>query len=161
MRLLITIVTILSFTTACSSNMNSKRVTPESLLNSSSERVAFSLLDESSLIQIKEWASEDKPTSADIACNNEYSKICKDAQKLLFKENISYSLTPSNNGSNSIALIYKRVTAHDCDGKNLGCGVSVNTLQMIADHDQILDPSLSDEQSADNAVLNYKKYINK
>jgi hypothetical protein len=157
MRLFILLLTALTVS-ACVST-NTKRVEPESLLNSSKEDVSFELVNNDSIGAIVKWVNDDKPTGAQLNCNTK-GKQCQQAQKILKSRLIPFKVAkPATDTPESVKLLYARVSAKDCSSNLLGCSVSVNSLQMVTDHNTFVAPSLSDQQDAAKAIRGYNRYL--
>lgn len=142
---------------ACQSHI-SPRVAPESLLNASSEHVAFSLTDANSVDSVFAWIKDDKPTEAELVCAKN-KKTCMNVKNELSDRSIPTKLKKSVDGTNSVSLIYHRVTARNCSVRGFGCSVSVNALQMVPDYSHFTRPPLSEKQSAKRAVNAYDRYM--
>ena len=135
-------------------------VAAESLLNVSTEKVSFSIKNTATLPQIEKWIQYDYPTAAEISCEDDlYS--CEQAKKMLEDYDILYRKTNPTSPNNRIALIYDRITANDCDTKDLGCSVTANVLQMTSDFRQYTHPALSGSPSASRAVNDIQDYRRK
>lgn len=133
---------------------------PESLLDKSSERVAFSLANESSILELTEWVNGDQPSRAELSCSG--GDTCLEAIEVLEQFGIPYQSRMSATAAGpEVALFYDRVFTRDCSGdKNrFGCAVSANMVQMVADPQQLLEPSLLDLQDAERASGVYSKYL--
>jgi hypothetical protein len=157
MRLFILLLTI--FTIAACGPAKLKRVEPESLLHSSKEDVSFELANNDSIAPIVKWINDDRPTGAEFNCSTK-SKLCQDTQRILKKRLIPFKVAKAADGApQSVKLTYARVTASDCNPRVLGCSVSVNSLQMVTDHNTFITPSLSDPQDATKANRVYNRYM--
>lgn len=158
MRLL-SIIASIFILTACVNNMSATRITPRSLLNTSSERVSFALISPSSIDSIVSWAKDDKPSHAEINCLDT-DILCSEAKETLTRGGVAVTIARGQSvPANSVVLIYDRIAAHDCDKNVFGCSVSANSLQMVADHRQFVSPNLSDSPSAAKAVSGYNDYL--
>lgn len=155
MKYLLAILSIIALS-SCSHTPNKERITANSLLSASSERVSFGLIDRSAVSSLKGWISDDKPSEAILSCVTG-SDLCTDAKSTLEQNNIPFSFNKS--GADSVTLIYSRIAAHDCDTSRFGCSTAVNSLQMISDRKQFVSPSISDRQNAGKAVIDYEKYL--
>lgn len=135
-----------------------KAISPESLLNLSSEKVAFTITDSESVDAIASWIKDDKPTEAVLFCAKK-NISCSKVQEFLKSKSIHYNTNISNDGSNSVSLVYHRITARDCMHGEFGCATAANSIHMVADRAHFIRPPLSDSQDAATAVKNYKKYL--
>lgn len=156
MRNLFVVICSLLILTACS-NGRYARVTPESLLNSSSEKISIKLSGDSSIDQLKMWIDDDMPSSAVLSCESD-DGLCRKAQRVLNEASVSYELDDADTGS--VVLSYDRAVALECSSaSSLGCSVSVNSLNMVGDYQQYINPELSDPQDAAKAVDSYGGYM--
>ncbi len=144
---------------------------PETLLDITSERISFPLnLD--SVGDLTTWINKDRPQRAELSCTvNDPS--CYNAIGVLKQSGIPYKEVQSKNGSNSLALIYERVLARDCDARyvdnhyndlnlnhpTFGCAVAVNSVQMVTDRGEFLSPALRDFTDARRADAAYRASI--
>ncbi|MFV9875202.1 MAG: hypothetical protein AB8U25_01315 [Rickettsiales endosymbiont of Dermacentor nuttalli] len=154
--------TILLCIIACT-NGSYTRIEPESLIDFSSEQVSFSLSSPSVIEDITNWLTNDQPSSVELGCNTN-NKTCASIIKILGLYNINYKFSVIDN---NITLFYNKVVARDCNrvycdkkgtiirSHNLGCAVSANTVQMVSDHKQFIEPSLLDLHDATKSVHHY------
>jgi hypothetical protein len=159
---------------ACESLPNKYYATPiraESLLDSSAERVSFGVTSPKSVTELTDWINKDQPSRAEISCNTTQPN-CKKAQQVLSSFGVSYKTVTASSSTGNVVLIYNRVVTRSCDNgfvsnhhnsRNLnhpafGCSVASNTLQMISDQQQILNPPLSGLQDAQTAVKHINAY---
>jgi hypothetical protein len=158
MRSFILLLTVLALT-SCFRPTNVKKVEAESLLNSSSEDVSFDLVNDESVNSISTWINDDRPSEARLVCVAK-AKLCVQAQQLFKKKLVPYKVVKPESGvQEAVKLSYERVSAKDCDSHILGCSVSVNTLQTVADHTTFIKPALSDPQDAVKAAKVYNRYL--
>lgn len=148
-------------------------VRPETLLDSSAERVSFGLASPKSGQEITDWINKDQPTRAELSCVKDQPN-CRKAIQILSSFSVPYKLV-TKAGSDNVVLIYSRIVTRDCNNsfisnhhnmRNLnhpafGCSVAANTLQMISDQQQILNPLLSGYQDARTQMRNVTAYQNK
>ena len=136
-------------------------ITPESLIDVSTEVVNVNLSTREHLAQLTQLITRDPPSRADLGCAPE-NPVCKDARKLLDMRGIPVQFT----GDAGAALVYERVIARDCDDRSqgsqaLGCASSANIVQMVGDKRQFVSPTLMDFPDAEKAVGDYgDKYLN-
>ena len=154
----IAIIVSLFIVSACQ-NSGTVRVEPRSLLSSSSENVSFALTNSASIDAVLNWIADDKPTQANISCS-ENDMICLDTQKELRSRSVPVRIFKSADAVNSVELIYERITARNCS-HGLGCSMSVNSLNMVADRSYFIRPPISDPHDAGKAVENYNSYFGK
>jgi hypothetical protein len=168
MKNIFLLIVALCAVTACQ-QVNSKSyalpIRPESLLDSSAERVSFGVTSPKSLGEVTDWINKDQPTRAELSCSSD-QKICKHIRRALSSFAVPYKVVSKNSERNSVVLIYNRIVTRSCDNsfvdnhsnyQNLnhaafGCSVSANTVQMASDPQQVLNPPLSAMQDAGRAV---------
>lgn len=136
-------------------------VTPESLLDLSSERVTFSLELDNSSDELTEWINNDQPTRAELYCSDSSSNSCSDAQNILVQFGVPYEQLVGKDSGSEAVLLYDRIFTRDCEGQPQasGCSVAANQVQMVVDPRQFLDPALLDLQDAEKATGVYKDYL--
>ncbi len=136
---------------------------PDQLLDITSEVVTIPVQTTDGADELIEWLNEDEPTRVELYCDNQ-GPYCDIARDILEQFGIAY--TAYVDPQNEAALIYERVLARDCDGRdypnhinpynlpypNIGCSVAANSLQMISDKTQIIAPALSGYANADKVV---------
>lgn len=172
---LVLILTLLALS-ACETLPNkaySLPVRPESLLDSSAERVSFGLSIPKSAQELTDWINKDQPSRAELNCAKDKPN-CRKAIQILSSFSVPYKHVQKA-GGDSIALVYNRVVARSCNHsfisnhhnvRNLnhpafGCSVASNTLQMMSDQQQILNPLLSGNQDAATQVRRLNAYENR
>lgn len=143
---------------------------PEALLDASSELVNVTLYERGSVNQLADWINEDQPTAAEVHCI-EGDPLCDQALDVMDQFGVPVTLMPSQ--ENSIILLYERVVARDCENryitnhanpynlnhKNFGCSVSANTIQMVSNRQQFVNPELLDLPDGEKSVQIYKAYL--
>ncbi len=142
---------------ACSSRLPA-RVSTESLISASAEKVSFALVNSDSINSISSWIADDKPTNAEISCINA-DMICLEAQHALKQSSVPFKMAETPNGSDSVTLMYERVTARNCSTRGFGCAVSANSVQMVPGLTQFTSPKVSGFASGEGAVAGYKRYV--
>jgi hypothetical protein len=142
---------------------------PEALLSASSERVSFAITDEESINALAKWLESDRPTRAEVSCSAGSQK-CGDIQSVLGVQGVPAERVVG--AADQVVLVYERVVARPCNPvfvsnhqnpfnlnhPSLGCAISMNAVQMVEDHGQFTDPSLSDPQDAEMGVRNVRRY---
>lgn len=141
---------------------------PERLLDKSSELVTMDLGSRGALNKIARTINQDPPTRAELNCNAKEA-FCAEAKSIFAGRAIPSKFIGDGD---SVTLVYERVVTRDCDsrfvdnsknGDNLhppsfGCSVVANTLQMVSDKKQVVDPSLTDFSDGEKAAQNYRRY---
>jgi len=144
---------------------------PETLLDVTSERVSFPL-NVDSAGDLTAWINKDRPQRVELSCTGNDSS-CYTAIDVLKQFGIPYKEVSSKASSSSLAMIYERVLARDCDARyvdnhyndlnlnhpTFGCAVAVNSLQMVTDRGEFLNPALRDFTDAGKADAAYRAYI--
>lgn len=141
---------------------------PESLLDVSSEVVNLKVDSPSKLTELSSWIGKDQPTRAELYCQAGDPR-CNEARKVLELSAVPTTVVPSNDYS--VALIYERILARDCDQRYIddshnwnhtphpafGCSIAANMVQHVADKQQFVNPNLSDQPDATGAVNVYHR----
>lgn len=139
---------------------------PEQLLDTSSEVVSLNIASAADMKSLSTWVSRDKPSRAELYCNKGETH-CTEAQKLLDLHGVPSMTVPSTD--NSVALVYERVVARDCDPRYLdsslnkhwssspeqGCAVAANIVQHVSDKQQFVSPALMENPRATGPVTTY------
>jgi len=150
------------------------RGNPETLLDSSSERVSFGLGTPGAADDVTAWINKDRPARAELACAVS-DPACYAAIDILRQYGIPYKDVASRDGGNSVALIYQKTMARDCDNRyvdnhdnsdnlnhpTFGCSIAVNTVQMVTNRKEFLDPALRDPSDAAKSDAAYQSYMMK
>jgi hypothetical protein len=138
-------------------------LSPESLLDASSERVSLSLSDESAIEDLTDWINNDVPTRADLTCVRGQA-VCSKAVNVLSSFGVPHKFVTNGTSGKDVTLIYDRVVARDCNefmnaNKNsrfiFGCAVSANMLHMVSDHQQFIKPNLVGLHDASRGMQQY------
>ncbi|MFW0778282.1 MAG: hypothetical protein ACN2B6_11270 [Rickettsiales bacterium] len=143
---------------------------PERLLDRSSELVTMSLDSRGALSEIAAMVRDDRPTRAELNCMRGEA-LCMEARSIFANQRIPTEFT---GGGDDVVLVYERVIVRDCDSRfvdnssnpynvpmqQLGCSVVGNTMQMVSDKSQFVDPALMDMPDGDKAVQTYRRYQN-
>lgn len=128
---------------------------PESLLEKSDSHATFSLSSSNSMSTVVNWLNQSNPKEAALRCQ-ETSKNCNKLERLLVKKGITVTRTMARN--NQAVFTYTTVKARDCENRyidnminpynlnypTLGCSVAANSVQMVTDRKDFIDPNLSD-----------------
>jgi hypothetical protein len=148
---------------------SSKIVSPESLIDRSAERVTFSLAAPSARQDITEWLIKDVPSRAELQCDGGDS-VCAAIAAELDRRNVPVDAMQAG-GQPRAVLVYERYAARACDNtyrdnsfnplnstnKALGCSVSQNLLQSVADGDQFTNPPMMGNAYGNQAVKAVRK----
>lgn len=148
----------------------SNRTGPETLLDLSLETVNVPLDNYAGVDELTAWVNDEQPSRAELQCAGE-SIICRNAGRVLEQFAVPVTMMDSPAG-NQVVLYYERILARDCDPKyvdntinpynlnhpSFGCSVSSNTVRMVSDRRQFVNPALLDFPDASKARQNYKKY---
>ena len=162
---------LLAAFSACKPSADSaffNRGDPEALLDVSSEVVNLGIENPAKLRDLSAWIAKDQPTRAELYCNLNDPR-CKSAKKLLESQAVLTAVVPSND--NSVALIYERILARDCNQRFVdnthdhynaahpafGCSVTANMVQHVSDKREFVNPNLSDVPSAAGGVAAYNR----
>ena len=154
---------------ACTTYKSQGVITPESLIDRSSERVTFSLAAPSAKQDITEWLMKDVPSRVELECSGTDS-VCGAITKELDHRAIPVQMGAAA-GQPKAVLIYDRFVARACDNQfkdnsfnpynhnqpALGCSVSSNVVQSVADSAQFINPPMMDNSSANQAVRAVRK----
>jgi len=145
---------------------------PETLLDKTSETIQVSLLSGSSVQDLESILHDDPPSRAELNCSASES-LCSRAARALSKQQIPLTYAQSmEHGERSVALVYERTVARDCENRYIdntsnvynlnpptfGCSVTANSVQMVTDKHQFTQPKLKDYMDAEKTVQAYGKY---
>lgn len=134
-----------------------QRASLDKMFNSTSERVSFNIDKASSLKNIKQWVSTDKPAFAEVSCDSGL-KNCSLLEEYLNRNNIAFeNAEDSEVANNKIILVYDRVSTKTCDDELLGCSVINNLANSLSNLEQLSATQKSNSVDADYLV----KAINK
>jgi type IV pilus biogenesis protein CpaD/CtpE len=168
----ISVVLAAAATAACSQIPEQayfNRGAAESLLEVSSEVVNISLADEAGTDELVSWVNQEQPSRAELFCNDT-DPACSNAKSVLEQFNVGYQQT--QDAKNTVALYYERVMARDCENRYIdnsvnpynlhhptfGCSVAANSVQMVSDKRQFVNPGLLDYTDGNKAVQAHKAY---
>ncbi len=143
---------------------------PENLLQVTTESVHVNLNTRSDIRELAGILKDVRPTRAELSCPQGDS-VCAQAVQLLDAHDIPASYT-GNASDHSVALLYQRTVAHDCENRyidntrnqhnlpapTLGCSVTANMVQMVTNKNQFTNPGLLDYPDADKAAQTYSNY---
>jgi hypothetical protein len=132
---------------------------PESLIEKSSKVVTLQIASPASIEEITGWINRDQPTRAELKCFDGDS-LCNEVHSVLHQFGVPTTYSETQN--NSVALIYEKVQAHDCETRYIdnvinpynlnhptfGCTVSLNMVQMVTDKREFTDPQRMDYANA-------------
>ncbi len=144
---------------------------PEALVDNSSEVVNLSVAGPNELTQLSGWVAQDRPTRAELYCASGNPQ-CSSARKILDQHHVPVMVV--NSGDNTVALVYERVLARDCNQRyydvsskpnddfnasppSFGCSISANIVQEVPDKQTFVNPSISSEPRATGAVAAYNR----
>jgi hypothetical protein len=149
---------------------------PENLLDVSSEVIHVALASKADVQELSRIVRDDPPTSAQLSCSS-VEDLCAQAARVLDSRDVpaSYSRDEGDeHGQRSVALVYERVVARDCENRyiddtrnnhnlpppTMGCSITSNMVQMATDKRQFTNPNLMDYQDAEKAAQVYGAYAN-
>jgi Pilus biogenesis CpaD protein (pilus_cpaD) len=132
---------------------------PESLIDKTSEVVNLKVESPANVDEITTWINHDQPTRAELKCMAGDS-LCNEVTTVLHQFGVPVRYAPSPD--NTLALIYERVQARDCENRYIdntvnpynlnhptfGCTISVNMVQMVTDKREFTNPALMDYPDA-------------
>lgn len=142
-----------------------RNVTPESLMDLSTEVVNMNLSTRDHLAQLSQMVAKDPPSRAALDCPPA-DLLCRDARKLFDTYGIPVQFS---GGGRGVTLMYERVIARDCDPRNqdqprdagtpgtIGCSVAGNMVQMVGDKRQFASPTLMDFPDSEKSVNVYEE----
>ena len=145
---------VLLFSSACTLSHSKIALSPEDLLANSAEVVSFPISDTASLHTISAWIADDLPSHATLSCSAGNAG-CTELTRLLNEKHIP--TTENAEATDKVALSYDHITTRECPTYAFGCSVSVNSLHMIGNYNQILKPATVGSQDAASAVDAYKR----
>ena len=139
---------------------------PEQLLDTSSEVVNLSVANGAANKALSAWVTQDKPSRAELYCKATDAN-CIEAKKVLELQRIP--VMPVASQENTVALVYERLVARDCDQRyrdsgqdwhfknapESGCSVAANIVQHVSDKRQFVNPALMDNPRATGPVNTY------
>lgn len=142
---------------------------PENLLDVSSEVVSLSVATPGALAQFASTITQDPPARAELGCQPSEPN-CVKAKKMLDTHHIPAEW--SGDADTGVKLIYERIVARDCENRfidntinpynlqspTLGCSVAGNTVQMVSDKKQFVNPGLLDFQDGETAARTRDHY---
>lgn len=145
---------------------------PESLIDRSGENVSIPLASEANLQDVIDWVQRDKPQRVEVSCTPD-AELCTRVHKTLDAYNLPFEVVNPNAQSTQVTLIYDRVVLRDCNHRyvsdhnnphnlnynGFGCSNAVNMLQMVSDHEQFINPALSDLPDAERADKVFGNYL--
>lgn len=125
---------------------------PESLLTTTEESTIVSLSSKKSLQVLGDAVRKLNPTQATLYCK-EKSKVCGKAEALLKKNRVNANRIVSAQ-KERVELAYMDAQARDCENRYIdnivnpynlnhptfGCSLAANTVQMVSDKRQFLEP---------------------
>src|SRR5690348_14182720 len=127
---------------------------PENLLDVSSEVVNVGLASPGAYARFAEMVAQDPPTRVILHCSPEM-KSCANAKRRLDRQGVA---SEWGKGEQGASLVYQRVMARDCEQRYIdnsinpynlppptfGCSLMGNTVQMVGDKRQFVNPGLLD-----------------
>jgi hypothetical protein len=152
---------LVSFLSACALDSSKPALRPESLVNSSAEKVSFPISDEASLLVIENWlATSGAPASAQISCQSG-GKLCSKLKKYFRDNKISLQeVAGGDSKSASISLNYVNIVTGECSADSFGCATSLNIVNMASERRQFINPKASSEMhDSSSAVRAVKRYV--
>lgn len=143
---------------------------PERNLGMVTEVEHLSLTEKNAVSELKSSLKLDPPSRATLRCP-ERQASCKLARSVLIKAQIPFT---SNSQGNEVELSYDRVVGMNCHSgyqdnhsnqlninhKSFGCAMRANTVQMVSDKQQFINPGLLDYTDGEKAAQVYDHYLN-
>ena len=143
---------------------------PESLLTASSEVVNIDLSQPGALKQLSAAVAHEPPKRAELGCALK-DKACADARHIL--SNFKIATAEKAASADHVALVYERVLARACENHYIdnssneanlnysafGCSLKSNTVQMVTDKQQFVNPGLLDYRDGDKTEQAYQGYM--
>jgi hypothetical protein len=132
---------------------------PENLIDKSIRVVNIRVESPASVEEITNTIDRDQPTRAELKCS-EGDGLCSEVHSVLHQFGVPTQYSATQN--NSVALIYEKVQARDCESRYIdnvinpynlnhptfGCTVSLNMVQMVTDKHEFTDPKMMDYADA-------------
>ena len=133
----------------------SNRAQPESLLDVSVEQVTVPLDTAQGVDDLVAWLDQSQPSQAMLQCAQSNDMLCINAKRLLSDFAVPVNEEMSAGGS-QVVLVYENLMAQDCDQRyvdrvhnpynisheSFGCSVAANSVQMVSDKRQFINPAL-------------------
>lgn len=141
MKINLLIIAIISFSLAGCSTRDSNNISVYDLLKTSKESVSFAIVNDKSVDAIFAWIKDEKPSSVQLACNND-KKLCDKLDQKLKNANIE--IIPLFDIDDKLIASFDRNSAQNCKPGVFGCSVSVNQINHVSNYNQFLNPAISD-----------------
>jgi type IV pilus biogenesis protein CpaD/CtpE len=171
---ILTIAVLVVLTQSCSripDEAGFTRGQPESLLSANSESVSIDLGQRNALAQVVNSISNDSASRAILTCSN--GLLCNRVETLLNEYGVPYEV--QSGSGNSVAIVYDRIIARDCDNKfvsnhnnpynlnhtTFGCSTAMNQAMMVRDKRQFTDPMVLGPYDGFKASQNYDSYLSR
>ena len=165
----LTLLVCVSLLQACTTAQKTGFITPESLIDRSSERVTFSLATPSAKQDITDWLAKDMPSRVELECSGD-NGVCSTIAQELDRRHVPLQMGATG-GQPKAVLIYERFVARACDNQfkdnsfnpfnhnhpALGCSVSSNLVQSVSDSTQFTSPAMMDGTPATQAIRAVRK----
>ena len=147
------------------------RGTPESLLDVSVEQVTVPMDHARGIDDLITWLKQSKPAQANLQCAAQ-DMLCVNAKRVLTDFGVPVQQVTSS-GGNQVVLVYEKIIARDCDQRyvdasqnpynlnhpSFGCSVAGNTVQMVSDKRQLVNPELLGYMDGTQAAKTYGDYL--
>lgn len=144
---------------------------PETLLSVNSESISIDLNQRNSLAQLVNYVNNSDVSRAVVTCAN--SMMCGRVESVLEQYGVPYDV--QSGSTDSVAVVYDRIIARDCDNKfrsnhhnpyNLnhptyGCSTAMNQAMMVRDKRQFTDPMVLGTYDGFKAAQNYDSYLSR
>ena len=96
--------------------------------------------------------SKEKPSSAVVKCNRDV-KNCRYVKHLLHGNSINFDNANQAAGEPELLVLdYNHLGRASCNSLSLGCSVSYNVIGMVPNHNEFINPIVSDFSSANDAI---------
>jgi hypothetical protein len=162
---------LLNFAAACShipDNAYYNPGSPEEQFDASKESVSIPLTSQDSIGELSDWLNNDQPSFAYITCDG-LSETCAQAERILNQ----YAVPIRSGGMpGAVELVYEDLEARDCHHSfvsnhinpynlhhpSFGCSLRSNTIQMVSDRKQLMNPELTGEFEGEKAAQSVDLY---
>ena len=125
---------------SCTAPSHHPSIVPESLLDSSEERVSFPIeADSAAYENIRAWVVNNHPAYAELHCQDQTAP-CRYVAQFLTKKAIRFTIQPTHENASSIQLFYQKHYAKACSSHQFGCSSATNAIHMISNQKSIFFP---------------------
>lgn len=144
---------------------------PENLLSVNSESVSIDLNQRNAMAQLVNYVNNSEISRAIITCAN--GLLCSRVESVLEQYGVPYDV--QSGPTDSVAVVYDRIIARDCDNKfysnhinpynlnhaTFGCSTAMNQALMVRDKRQFTDPLVLGPYDGFKAAQNYDSYLSR